>query len=177
MSRPQASADGERGAAVAIRAAVPGDEAAIFGLVRRLAEYERLAHEVVADEAGLGAALFAPSPRVYCDLAESGGAVVGFALWFYNFSTFVGRHGIYLEDLFVEPEHRGRGVGKMLLGHLARRCVEEGLGRLEWSVLDWNAPAIAFYRGQGARLLDEWRTCRVTGPALAAMAGGGGTPR
>jgi diamine N-acetyltransferase len=177
LNRPQASTEERKDTAVAVRQAIPGDEATIFGLVRRLAEYERLEHEVVADEAGIGAALFGPSPRVFCDLAEVGGRVAGFALWFYSFSTFVGRHGIYLEDLFVEPEHRGSGIGKALLANLARRCVEEGLGRLEWSVLDWNAPAIAFYRGRGARLLDDWRTCRVTGPALAAMAAGEGGAR
>ena len=177
MSDPQASMAERKEAAVAIRRAVPGDEVAIFRLVRRLAEYERLEHEVVADEAGIGAALFGPLPRVFCDLAEVGGRVAGFALWFYNFSTFVGRHGIYLEDLFVEPDHRGSGIGKALLANLARRCVDEGLGRVEWSVLDWNAPAIAFYRGRGARLLDDWRTCRVTGPALVAMAAGEGASR
>ena len=102
------------------------------------------------------------------------GAVVGFALWFYTFSTFRGRHGIWLEDLFVRPEARRAGAGTALLRNLARRCVAEGLGRFEWSVLDWNEPAIAFYRAQGARLLDDWTMCRVDGPALTALAGEAG---
>jgi GNAT superfamily N-acetyltransferase len=99
------------------------------------------------------------------------GKAAGFALWFYSFSTFRGRHGIYLEDLFVRPEHRGAGVGKALLVNLAQRCVQEGLGRLEWAVLDWNAPAIAFYRSMGARLLDDWTVCRLDGAALLALGG------
>ena len=107
---------------------------------------------------------------MFCDLAEVDGAVAGFALWFYTFSTFVGRHGIYLEDLFVRPEYRGQGLGKALIGNLARRCVAENLGRLEWSVLDWNEPAIDFYRSQGARLLDDWTMCRVDGEALGRLA-------
>ena len=100
--------------------------------------------------------------------------MVGFALWFYTFSTFRGRHGIYLEDLFVRPEARRAGAGRALLRHLARRCVDEGLGRFEWSVLDWNEPAIAFYHAQGARLLVDWTMCRVDGAALEALAGGAG---
>ena len=159
---------------VTIRAARTGDERVIVDLVRALADYERLAHEVEATADGLAAALFSEAPRVFCDIAEADGAVAGFALWFYTFSTFRGRHGIYLEDLFVRPEHRGQGAGKALLRHLARRCVDEGLGRFEWSVLDWNEPAIAFYRSQGARLLDDWTMCRVDGAALAALGGAAG---
>jgi len=151
---------------ILIRKALPGDAAAILRLVRGLAEYERLLGEVAATEESLAAALFCDAPRVFCDLAEEDGRVVGFALWFYTFSTFLGRHGIYLEDLFVEPEARGRGIGRMLLRGLARRCVEEGLGRLEWSVLDWNDLAIGFYRAQGAEILGDWRVCRMTGAAL-----------
>ena len=124
---------------------------------------------VEATEAGLAAALFGDAPRVFCDLAEVDGESAGFALWFYTFSTFVGRHGIYLEDLFVRPEFRGQGVGKALIRTLARRCVAENLGRFEWSVLDWNEPAIQFYRGQGAVLLDDWIMCRVEGDALQAL--------
>ena len=125
--------------------------------------------------ADIAAALFAASPEVFCDLAEVDGAVVGFALWFYTFSTFRGRHGIYLEDLFVRPEARRAGAGKALLCNLARRCVDEGLGRFEWSVLDWNEPAIAFYAAQGARPLAGWSMCRVDGPALAALAAKAGS--
>jgi diamine N-acetyltransferase len=155
----------------AIRPAVPGDAATILGLIRALARYENLEDSVAASEADIAAALFGPAPRVFCDLAEADGAVAGFALWYYSFSTFVGRHGIYLEDLFVEPAFRGRGLGKALVTQLARRCVRENLGRLEWSVLDWNEPAIQFYRAQGARLLDDWTICRVDGPALSALGG------
>lgn len=157
---------------LSLRPARPGDEGAIFELVGALARYEKLEGAMVATPADLAAALFAKNPKVFCDLAEVDGAVVGFALWFYTFSTFLGRHGIWLEDLFVKPEVRGAGVGKALLRHLARRCVDEGLGRFEWSVLDWNEPAIAFYRGHGARLLDDWTMCRVDGAALVALAGG-----
>lgn len=154
----------------AVRTARPEDAAVIFGLIRGLAEYERLGHTVEANEIDIATALFGESPRVFCDLAEADGEVVGFALWFYTFSTFVGRHGIFLEDLFVRPEFRGRGAGRALLGHLARRCVDESLGRFEWSVLDWNEPAIQFYRAQGARLLDAWTMCRVDGEALLTLA-------
>lgn len=153
----------------AIRPARREDTPVILGLVRGLARYEKLEDKVVATEAEIGAALFGPAPRVFCDLAEADGRVAGFALWFYTFSTFVGRHGIYLEDLFVEPEFRGRGIGKALVRHLARRCVAEGLGRFEWAVLDWNAPAIQFYRAQGARLLDDWTICRIEGDALRSL--------
>jgi GNAT superfamily N-acetyltransferase len=148
-----------------------GEAGLVLDLVRGLAEYEKLAHEVEATEEGLAAALFAENPRVFCEIGEVDGAAAGFALWFYNFSTFRGRHGIYLEDLFVRPEHRGAGVGKALLVNLAQRCVREGLGRLEWAVLDWNAPAIAFYRSMGARLLDDWTVCRLDGAALLALGG------
>jgi len=157
---------------VTVRPVRRGEAGLVLDLVRGLAEYEKLAHEVEASEEGLAAALFAENPRVFCEIGEVDGAAAGFALWFYSFSTFRGRHGIYLEDLFVRPEHRGAGVGKALLVHLAQRCVEEGLGRLEWAVLDWNAPAIAFYRSMGARLLDDWTVCRLDGAALLALGGG-----
>ena len=156
---------------IRIRPARPGDQELIAGLVRDLAVYERLEHEAEATPEGLAASLFASPARVFCDIAESDGEVAGFALWYYTFSTFQGRHGIYLEDLFVKPEFRGLGAGRELLRRLARRCTEEGLGRLEWSVLDWNEPSIAFYRAQGARLLTEWVRCRVDGPALVALGG------
>jgi GNAT superfamily N-acetyltransferase len=154
---------------LAIRPARPGDAATITGFIRKLAEYEKLESEVEAGEAEVRAALFADNPRVYADIAEWEGEPAGFALWFYNFSTFRGRHGIYLEDLFVEPHLRGRGIGKALLARLARRCVEENLGRLEWWVLDWNAPAIAVYRGLGAEPMDQWTVFRLTGEALERL--------
>jgi GNAT superfamily N-acetyltransferase len=155
---------------VAIRPAVPADAGLVYGFIRDLAEYEKLLHAVEATEADVAASLFAPSPRVFCDIAEADGAPVGFALWYYTYSTFKGRHGLYLEDLFVRPEARGQGAGKALLRNLARRCVAEGLGRLEWAVLDWNAPAIGFYDSLGADALDDWIVRRLTGEALARLA-------
>ena len=152
-----------------IRPAVAADAALIVKFIRNLAAYEKLEHEVEAREGDILRDLFGPSPRVFCDIAEWDGAPIGFALWFYTYSTFQGRHGIWLEDLFVEPAMRGKGAGKALLRHLARRCVVENLGRLEWWVLDWNAPSIAFYKSQGAVLQDEWTKCRVDGEALARL--------
>ena len=153
-----------------IRAAAPADAALITDLVRELAAYERLGHEAVATQSDFAAALFGPAPRAFCDIAELDGAPVGLAVWFYSFSTFVGRHGLYLEDLFVRPHARGAGAGRALLARLARRCRDEGLGRLEWSVLDWNEPALGFYRSLGAEGMDGWTTHRLAGPALAALA-------
>ena len=152
-----------------IRAARPGDAALVHRFVAALAAYEKLSHEAEASAEDFDTALFGDNPRVFCEIAEWDGEPVGFALWFYTFSTFRGRHGIYLEDLFVLPEARGRGIGKALLRHLARRCVAEGLARFEWSVLDWNAPSIAFYEAQGATLMREWLRCRVDGEALRAL--------
>jgi GNAT superfamily N-acetyltransferase len=142
-----------------------------MGFIRELAEYERLLHAVEASEADIARDLFGATPRAFCDIAELGGEPVGFALWFYNYSTFKGRAGIYLEDLFVRPTARGHGAGKALLRRLAQRCVDEGLGRLEWAVLDWNAPAIGFYDALGAEALKDWIVRRVTGEALARLAG------
>jgi GNAT superfamily N-acetyltransferase len=156
-----------------IRAAVPGDTPLILSLVRELADYERLAHEVDATEAMLETALFGPDPRAFCDLAEVDGAAAGFALWFRNFSTFRGRHGIYLEDLFVRPAYRGRGIGRALLVGLARRCEAEGLPRLEWSVLNWNEPALRFYASLGAEPMSGWTIHRLGGEPLARLAGEG----
>lgn len=153
-----------------IRPARPGDAALIHRFILDLAAYERLAHEVEATVDDLDGALFGPTPRLYADIAEWDGAPVGFAVWFYNFSTFQGRHGIYLEDLYVEPAARGRGIGKALIAHLAKRCVAEGLGRLQWWVLDWNEPAIRFYRAIGAVGQDEWTVQRVSGEALNRLA-------
>jgi GNAT superfamily N-acetyltransferase len=148
----------------------PQDSGLIYSLIRELAEYEKLLHEVEATEAGIAEALFADSPRLFCEIAEWNGEAVGFAVWFLNFSTFAGRHGIFLEDLFVRPAFRGKGIGKALLACLAKKCIENGWSRLQWSVLDWNAPSIAFYKSLGAVLMDEWTGCRLNGPALAALA-------
>jgi GNAT superfamily N-acetyltransferase len=156
---------------LAIRTAVPADIALVFAFIRELADYERLAHEVDATEEQIASALFGQNPRVFAEIAEWNGNPAGFALWFYNFSTFRGCHGIYLEDLFVRPVFRSKGIGRALLRHLARRCRAEGLARLEWWVLDWNEPALRFYRSIGAVAMDEWTVQRVTGPALAALAG------
>lgn len=152
-----------------IRPAVLGDVPTIVRFIADLAAYEKLSHEAKATEADLERDLFGPTPKVFCEMAEQGGKPIGFALWFYTYSTFQGRHGIWLEDLFVVPEARGAGAGKALLVELARRCVTEELGRFEWWVLDWNAPSIAFYRSQGGELMDEWTRVRVDGPALAKL--------
>jgi GNAT superfamily N-acetyltransferase len=155
-----------------IRRARPDEAGLVLSLVRELADYEKLLHEVEATEAGIGAALFEANPRLFCDIAEWNGEVAGFAVWFINFSTFSGRSGIYLEDLFVRPAQRGKGIGKALLSYLAKECVANGWSRLQWSVLDWNTPSIEFYKSLGAQLMDEWTVCRVDGPALTALAQG-----
>jgi len=153
-----------------IRPARPDDVPAIRALIGELAEYERSGHEVQATEEQLATALFGPDPRVHAHVAEHDGAVAGIALWFVNFSTWLGRHGIYLEDLYVRPELRGRGYGQALLRELAGICVERGYGRLEWWVLDWNAQAHAFYRGVGAEPMEDWTVWRLTGDALGRLA-------
>jgi diamine N-acetyltransferase len=153
-----------------IRAARPDDSALIFALVRELADYEKLSAEVDATEEQIAAALFAREPKLHCDIAEWDGQPAGFAVWFLNFSTFRGRHGLYVEDIFVRPAFRQRGIGKALMARLARRCIEQGYAHCEWAVLDWNAPSIAFYRSIGAQVLDEWKICRLSGPALTAFA-------
>ena len=158
------------GGSLTIRPARRGEAALVLQFVCELAEYEKLSHEVDATEATIDAALFGESPRVFCDIAEWDGAPVGFALWFLNFSTFSGRAGIYLEDLFVRPEHRGRGIGKALMVHLARKCVANGWGRLQWAVLDWNTPSIEFYKSLGAIMMDEWTGVRISGDALERLA-------
>lgn len=162
-----------------IRPAVPADVTTIHALVADLAEYEKLAHEAIATPADFTAALFSTTPRAFCDIAEwhEGGATLaaGMALWIYNFSTFRGRHGIYLEDLFVRPQYRGRGIGKALLVNLAQRCQREDLARLEWAVLDWNTPAIDFYRSLGARSMHEWTINRLTDEPLARLAASAAT--
>jgi GNAT superfamily N-acetyltransferase len=155
-----------------IRPAQSGDAPLVLAFVRELAEYEKLAHEVDATETMIDAALFGPQPRVFCDLAEWDSEPVGFALWFLNFSSFRGRNGIYLEDVFVRSAHRGKGIGQALLRRLAQRCVEHGWTRLEWAVLDWNTPSIEFYKAQGAQLMGDWTICRVSGAALERLASG-----
>jgi GNAT superfamily N-acetyltransferase len=152
-----------------IRPARPGDAPLVLQFVRELADYEKLSHEVDATEAMIDDALFGAQPRAFCDIAEWAGEPVGNALWFLNFSTFSGRPGIYLEDLFVRPAFRGRGIGKALMVHLAKRCVAEGWMRFEWAVLDWNTPSIEFYKSIGAQLKDEWTVCRVSGDALVRL--------
>jgi GNAT superfamily N-acetyltransferase len=156
---------------VSIRPATPADAALVYQFIRDLAEYENLLDTVEATQADVAGALFSDNPRAFADIAELDGQPVGFALWFYNYSTFVGRHGIWLEDLFVRPSARGSGAGKALLVNLARRCVDENLGRFEWSVLDWNAPSIAFYDSLGAAAMDEWIIRRLTGEPLRRLAG------
>ena len=155
---------------VTIRPASPADLPLIAALIRELAEYERLADELRFDEAKLGDHLFGARPMAEVVIGEIDGVAQSFALFFHNFSTFEGCPGIYLEDLFVRPEARGLGLGKALLAHLAGLAVERGCARLEWSVLDWNEPAIGFYRKLGARPLDEWTIMRLDGLALAALA-------
>ena len=156
---------------IAIRPAVAADLDLIVGFIRALADSERLADEVRLDRDVLGAHLFGGAPKAKVIIAERAGIPVGFALFFHNFSTFEGRPGIYLEDLFVDPEARGSGAGKALLAALAALAIERGCARLEWSVLDWNKPAIDFYRSLGAKSMDDWTINRVEGNALAALAG------
>jgi GNAT superfamily N-acetyltransferase len=167
-----------------VRPARPDDVDAVHALVRELAVYEREPDAVEATVEDLAAALFGPDPRVHCHVAEvdevadgSGGPrVVGMALWFVSFSTWRGRHGIWLEDLFVRPEHRGSGAGRALLRSLAEVCAERGWARLEWAVLDWNTPAHGFYRSLGAAPQDEWTTWRLDGDGLHALAAPGAGP-
>jgi GNAT superfamily N-acetyltransferase len=156
--------------ALRILPATEDDTALILSFIGKLAEYERLSHEVVASEDALRKWLFGPRPMAEVALAFWADQPVGFALYFHNFSTFLGQPGIYLEDLFVEPEHRGKGIGKALLIHLARIATERGCGRLEWAVLDWNQPSIEFYRRLGALPKDDWTIFRLTGDALLQLA-------
>jgi len=160
---------------MSIREATPADVPEILAMIHELAAYEKAPHEVVATPGLLREALFGDEPAVFALMAEDDdrGEVVGFALWFRNFSTWLGRHGVYLEDLYVRPSHRGHGYGKALLQALARIAEERGYGRFEWWVLDWNSPAIDFYRSLGAEAMDEWTVYRVTGDALRQLAEGG----
>jgi GNAT superfamily N-acetyltransferase len=156
---------------VTVRAATAQDVPLVLAFIRELAVYERLEHQVVATQADLTAALFGARPYAEVVFACLDGREVGFALFFHNFSTFLGKPGIYLEDLFVRPESRGRGIGKRLLAWLAALALERGCARLDWAVLDWNEPSIGFYKGLGAVALDDWMTMRLTGAALERLAG------
>jgi GNAT superfamily N-acetyltransferase len=158
---------------VSVRPIGPDDVPAVVGLVRELADYERALSEVHLTEEQLRASLFGEAPALFGHVAEDDGAVVGVALWFLNFSTWRGTHGIYLEDLYVQPGHRGRGLGRELLRTLAAVCVERGYSRLEWSVLDWNTPSIDFYKAAGAVPMDEWTVFRLTDQALTTFADAG----
>lgn len=149
----------------------PEDCAAVLALVKALARYERAEGAVEMTEANLRAALFGPAPKVFGLVCEDNGQVVGTAIYFFNFSTWTGRHGLYLEDLFVLPGHRGKGLGRDLLRALARRAIDAGCARLEWSVLDWNAPAIGFYLSLGATAMDDWTVFRLSGERLGQLAG------
>ncbi len=152
-----------------LRAATPADVPAIVGLIHELAAFEKLAHLCLVTPQILEPQLFGPQPAAQAVVAQVGGMVVGFALFFTNFSTFLGKPGLYLEDLYVQPAHRGAGIGRALLMHLAALAVERGCGRFEWSVLDWNVNAVALYEKMGAKLLPEWRICRVSGEGLAGF--------
>lgn len=159
--------------AIGIRPAGPGDAAVLLGLIRALAEYERMLDEVVADEQDIARALAGEAPAVRALIAEAAGKPVGFALYFFNFSTFLGRQGLYLEDLFVLPERRGERIGRRLMEALAREARAMGAQRMDWAVLEWNEPAIGFYRRLGAAPLADWRGWRLEGPALDRLAGEG----
>lgn len=152
-----------------LRPASKADLSAIVGLITELADFEKLTHLVVVTPESLEPHLFGPKPVAEAVVGEVGGQVVAFALFFTNFSTFLGQPGLYLEDLYVQPAHRGTGLGKALLAHLGALAVARGCGRFEWSVLDWNQPAIDFYRAMGATVMPEWRICRLAGPALQAF--------
>jgi GNAT superfamily N-acetyltransferase len=155
---------------VRILPAREADVAVVLRLITALGEYEKLGHEVVATEADIRDGLFGPRPTVEVVIAWAGDQAVGFALFFHNYSTFLGRRGLYLEDLFVVPEWRARGIGRRLLVHLARIAVERNCGRMEWSVLDWNAPAVGFYERIGATVLQDWRICRLTADGIGRLA-------
>ncbi len=152
-----------------IREAEPKDAPALLRLIRALAEYEKLLDYFENDEARVRETLFGPNPRAFCSIAEVAGEAVGYAVWLYSYSTFTGRHGMYLEDLFVLPEHRGKGIGKAFLHMLAKRCVAEGLGRLDWAVLDWNEPSIGFYRSLGATSSEGWTSFGLRSDGLTRL--------
>lgn len=167
---PKSSSPPDPPEGLRIEPATARDVPLILSLIRALAEYERLAREVVATEADVRESLFGARPHAEAVIARVGSQAVGFAVWFHTFSTFLSRRGLYLEDLFVLPAWRGRGIGSALIRHVARVAVERGCGRMEWAVLDWNDPAIGFYRSIGARPMDEWTVYRLTGDALRRVA-------
>lgn len=152
-----------------IRPARNDEASIILQLIKDLAEYEKAPDEVKASEKEINETIFAENPKVFCDFVEVDGEIAGMAIWFLNYSTWQGKHGIYLEDLYVKPEFRGRGYGKALLQHLASICNERGYGRFQWWVLDWNSPAIEFYRSLGAEAMDEWTVYRVSGDPLKRL--------
>ncbi len=152
-----------------IRPARIDESGKILELIKELADDEKASHEVAATELEIKATIFAENPKVHCDFVEVDGEIAGMAIWFLNYSTWQGKHGIYLEDLYVKPEFRGRGYGKALLQHLAELCNERGYGRFQWWVLDWNSPAIEFYRALGAEAMSEWTVYRVSGDALKEL--------
>jgi GNAT superfamily N-acetyltransferase len=170
MIRPPANCPAPM--SITLRPATPSDIPLILALIAELAEYEKLAHEAIADAASIERDLFGERPYAEVLITEVDGEGAGFALFFHSYSTFLGKPGLYLEDLFVRPQFRGRGLGKRLMRELARIALERGCGRFEWSVLDWNAPSIAFYRSLGAVGMDEWTVQRVSGDALRALADG-----
>jgi GNAT superfamily N-acetyltransferase len=159
-------------ATVNIRVATAEDAALILRFIRELAIYEKAESSVQTDEAGIRASLFGADATARALICEAGGEAIGYAVYFYNYSTWLGRNGIYLEDLYVSPQHRGSGAGKALLQHIARIAVADGCGRFEWSVLDWNEPAIRFYEAAGAKPQSEWTVYRMDGEALQAFAAG-----
>jgi GNAT superfamily N-acetyltransferase len=152
-----------------IRPARKEEVGIVLQLIHDLAQYEKAPNEVEATEKELLATIFIDNPKVFCDVVDVDGEIVGMAIWFLNYSTWQGKHGIYLEDLFIKPEYRGHGYGKALLKHLAKICDEKGYGRFQWWVLDWNSPAIEFYRSLGAVAMDEWTVYRVSGNALKEL--------
>ena len=152
-----------------IRPAQRQEVGIVLQLIHDLAVYEKAPNEVEATEKKLLETIFSSDPKVFCDLVEVDGEIAGMAIWFLNYSTWQGKHGIYLEDLFIKPEYRGRGYGKALLKHLAKICDDKGYGRFQWWVLDWNSPAIEFYRSLGAVAMDEWTVYRVSGQALKEL--------
>ncbi|MEI6648265.1 MAG: GNAT family N-acetyltransferase [Actinomycetes bacterium] len=156
--------------AMRIRPAQPGDVAEIIALIAELAEYEKALHEAKAEPDQILAHFFSADPKVFCEIIESDGVVAGLAIWFLNYSTWTGTHGIYLEDLFVRPHYRGLGYGTLLLKYLAKKAVDNGYARFQWQVLDWNEPSIEFYKSLGAYPLSEWVPYRITGPALEKLA-------
>jgi GNAT superfamily N-acetyltransferase len=153
-----------------IRPATIGDTDEILALIYELAVYEKAPEEAKATRERIIESFFSPNPQVFCEIVEVEGVIAGFAIWFLNYSTWQGKHGIYLEDLFIRPEYRGRGYGKALLQHLAAICEERGYGRFQWWVLDWNTPAIEFYKSLGAVAMDEWTVYRVSGEPLTSLA-------